>query len=150
MTSAAAFDEIFVLFDSEGEQAIAKSDIGALMRSLKLIPSDEEVATLTQSCCPGPRTATKAEVWACIQQFGAMSAHSVSAEEIKRALYIFDTRGNRKIPSKEFWAMMTTDGFGSDVFTPDEVRGFLRQLNIGDDDDVPIDALVDVFDKRGL
>eukprot|EP00030_Apusomonadida_sp_AF-17_P004785 a512788_23.p1 GENE.a512788_23~~a512788_23.p1 ORF type:complete len:170 (-),score=52.02 a512788_23:144-629(-) len=147
VVSQSEFERVFVVFDTEAEGAIAKSDVGAVLRSLRLVPSDSEIAALVGELCKGPK-ASRAEVWAVIERFQQTTAHSISGDEIKKALYIFDTRGNRRIPSKDFWALMTTDAYGGDVFTDAEVRTFLRQLNIDDDDDVPIEALIDVFDKR--
>lgn len=119
------------------------------MRSLRLVPSEDEVARLVSECCTSHATlASKAEVRECIERFAAISTHSLSASELKQTMYIFDAKGTRKIPANEFRTMLQSDAFGGDAFSEAELALVLQQLNVGPADDVPIDALVDVFDKR--
>ena len=135
--------QTFKLFDMEGVNKIKKSDVGNVMRGMKLRPDEGQLADLMAEFTSGNEV-TLDEMRQIVDKYPSIATHELDPEAIKQALYIFDKKGTREIPRAEFLSVMSSTAFGH-PFSNAEIQNLLNLLGIDDDADVPIDAMVDKF-----
>eukprot|EP00300_Choanocystis_sp_HF-7_P000019 c10016_g1_i1.p2 GENE.c10016_g1_i1~~c10016_g1_i1.p2 ORF type:complete len:148 (-),score=46.73 c10016_g1_i1:36-479(-) len=139
-----SLDDIFVLFDLEGENRIAKADVGKVMRCMKLVPDNAEIDALVTEFVKGDK-ATKDDVERCVQKFMGSNLHNnLSAEEVMKSLAIYDQSGTRKIPFKDFMSDMGSQAFG-EPFEEAEIKRILALIGNPEGQDISIETIVNFF-----
>ena len=129
----------------EGVNKIKRSDVGNVMRCMKLRPDEGQVAALVDEFASGPEV-TLDQMRQIVDKYPSIATHELDAATIKQALYIFDKHGTRSIPRNEFESVMASEAFGH-PFSDPEIANLCALLGLDDGADVPIDAMVDKFSE---
>merc|ERR1711916_410111 len=99
--AGSSLEDTFKLFDMEGVNKIKRSDVGNVMRCMKLRPDEGQVAALVDEFASGPEV-TLDQMRQIVDKCPSIATHELDAATIKQALYIFDKHGTRSIPRNEF------------------------------------------------
>merc|ERR1711916_46440 len=115
--AGSSLEDTFKLFDMEGVNKIKRSDVGNVMRCMKLRPDEGQVAALVDEFASGPEV-TLDQMRQIVDKYPSIATHELDAATIKQALYIFDKHGTRSIPRNEFESVMASEAFGHPFSTP--------------------------------
>jgi len=124
----AEFKEAFALFDKDGDGTITTKELGTVMRSLGLNPTEAELQDMINEVDgDGNGTIDFAE-------FLVLMAKRIkdtdSEEELKEAFKVFDKDGNGYISAAELRHVMTNLG---EKLTDEEVDEMIREADVDND-----------------
>merc|ERR1711916_217595 len=118
--AGSSLEDTFKLFDMEGVNKIKRSDVGNVMRCMKLRPDEGQVAALVDEFASGPE---------------------VTLDQMRQIVDKYPS-----IPRNEFESVMASEAFGH-PFSDPEIANLCALLGLDDGADVPIDAMVDKFSE---
>jgi len=133
----AEYKEAFSLFDKDGDGQITTKELGIVMRSLKLNPTEEELRELIQEVDSGGNGSID------FQEFLAMmsrkSKDTASEEEIRAAFRILDKEGQGFVGADDLRLALTTLG---EKLTEVEADELIREADLDSDGIVKLDDLI--------
>ncbi|KAL9537344.1 hypothetical protein MBANPS3_011858, partial [Mucor bainieri] len=160
----AEFREAFQLFDKDGDGAITTKELGTVMRSLNLNPTEAELQDMVSKLPPlhlpflSPPffTAllmrlivmetvilTLVNSWQCWQDLLSRNTRKMkdtdSQEEIQEAFKVFDKDGNGYISAAELRHVMTSLG---EKLTEEEVDEMIREADVDGDGQINYEEFV--------
>ncbi|KAI8067425.1 calmodulin, partial [Thamnidium elegans] len=133
----AEFREAFQLFDKDGDGAITTKELGIVMRSLNLNPTEAELQDMVNE------VDSDGNGHIDFSEFLAMLARKMkdtdSQEEIQEAFKVFDKDGNGYISAAELRHVMTSLG---EKLTEEEVDEMIREADIDGDGQINYEEFV--------
>jgi len=131
------FKEAFSLFDKDGDGTITTVELGTVMRSLGLNPTETEIQDLVNEVdADGNGTIDFPEF---LTMMARKMKNTDSEEEIKEAFKVFDKDGNGYISAAELRHVMTNLG---EKLTDNEVDEMVREADIDGDGQINYDEFV--------
>ena len=122
------FKEAFSLFDKDGDGTITVEELGTVMRSLGLLPTEAEVIEIIKEID------TDGNGVIDFNEFLALMERKMTfwdgEEDIKEAFRVFDQDGNGVISSAELRKIMTCLG---EKLTEEEVEEMIKEADLDGD-----------------
>ncbi|XP_077987619.1 neo-calmodulin-like [Glandiceps talaboti] len=127
----AEFKEAFSMFDKNGDGKITTGELGTVMRSLGLNPTDEELDDMINEIdADGNGTVEFPEF---ISMMVKKRSHSDPETDLREAFKVFDRDGNGYISASELRYVMMNLG---EKLSDDEVDEMIREADIDGDGQV--------------
>mmetsp|Transcript_145451 Transcript_145451/g.205953 ORF Transcript_145451/g.205953 Transcript_145451/m.205953 type:complete len:141 (+) Transcript_145451:32-454(+) len=118
--------EGFTLFDKKGDSKIAAKDIGTVLRSLGLNPTQSKVETIITELGGGESRISFEEFMPIYNDAKSSNPTGTQADFVE-GLKVFDKDGGGQISASELRHVLTSLG---EKLTDDEVDALLENLNI--------------------
>ncbi|KAI0234487.1 Calmodulin [Lamellibrachia satsuma] len=128
--------ECFTLFDKNGDGRISVNELGTVVRSLGMNPTETEVREVSRSTLRDNYFGFP-ELLQVMAKF--VSNPRDSEDEIREAFRVFDRDGNGYISAVELRHVMTNLG---EKLTDDEVDELIREIDVDNDGQVNYEEVV--------
>lgn len=125
--------EAFMLFDYMKTGRIYSTDVGAVIRSVGLQPSEVEIQAIQADI--NKKSDGKVDLQTLVQYVsqGVTSPPSTRPEELQDMFQLYDPNGTGHISQREMLHLLTSIG---EKLTEEEARDLLRMTGFGDKDRV--------------
>ncbi|GAN10979.1 calmodulin-like isoform 1 [Mucor ambiguus] len=120
--------EAFMLFDKDNNGTIDTSELGAVMRSLNMNPTDTELKDMINEVDGNGNGSIEFEEF--VAMLSRKRRGSEIQEEIKETFRVFDRDGNGYISESELRHIMASVG---EKLTEDELNVMLREADVDGD-----------------
>nr|UPU99500.1 jGCaMP8f [synthetic construct] len=139
----AEFKEAFSLFDKDGDGTITTKELGTVMRSLGLNPTEAELQDMINEVdADGDGTIDFPEF---LTMMARKMKYRDTEEEIREAFGVFDKDGNGYISAAELRHVMTNLG---EKLTDEEVDEMIREADIDGDGQVNYEEFVQMMTAK--
>ncbi|NWI37935.1 CALMS protein, partial [Picathartes gymnocephalus] len=139
----AEFKEAFSLFDRDGDGRVGTKELGTVMRSLGLNPSEAELqAMVGELDADGSGTVDFPEF---LSLMARKAKDTDSEEEIREAFRVFDKDGNGYISAAELRHVMTNLG---EKLTDEEVDEMIKEADGNNDGQVNYEEFVRMMTEK--
>lgn len=128
--------ECFSLFDKDGDGKIQAQELGTVVRSLGLNPTEAEVQDIIRNLIRGG-TFGFPELLQVVASL--LSGARTSEDEIREAFKVFDRDGNGYVNAAELKHVMTNLG---EKLTDSEVDEMIREIDVEGDGQINYEELV--------
>jgi len=139
----AEFREAFSVFDKNGDGSIGTKELGTVMKTLGLNPTDEELQQMVAEV----DTDGNGEI--DFDEFCAMMVKKMeddnSDEEILECFHVLDRDGDGFISESDLRDLLTTMG---EKITDEELTDMIREVDADGDGQVSYEEFVAMFDMK--
>ncbi|XP_076082514.1 neo-calmodulin-like isoform X1 [Mytilus galloprovincialis] len=137
-------DELFKVFDKNGDKSITASELGAAMRFLNLNPTKKEIAdTMKLLDVNNDNKIQKDEFRKFLKNYLKENPEVMTQEEsIRAAFKVFDRDGNGYIDGKELKVAMTKLG---EALTDKELGEMMRDADANGDGKIDYNEFVKIW-----
>jgi calmodulin len=134
----AEYKETFALFDKDGDGCITVKELGTVMKSLGLNPTDEELADLVRDIDTDGNGQIEFKEFLSLM-VNKIGGDAASEDEIKQAFQLFDNDGNGYISTSELRQVMATLGENP---TDQEVAELMQEADENGDGQIDFQEFV--------
>ncbi|KAF1796263.1 putative calmodulin [Mucor lusitanicus] len=134
--------EAFMLFDKDSNGTIDTSELGAVMRSLNMNPTDTELKDMINEVDGNGNGSIEFEEF--VAMLSRKRRGSEIQEEIKETFRVFDRDGNGYISESELRHIMASVG---EKLTEDELNVMLREADVDGDGQINYEEFVKMLAK---